>query len=216
MDSGYNAHMTKRVYLVRHGQSESNVSGIAEGAECPLTPEGERQAAALADRFSRIDIDVIIASPYVRTKETARIVNEVLKKPLEYNDLFIEKRNPSEDIGKKIYNLEDTLASRHFTDPHWKKSDEDNFSEIKARALAALIYLIERPEETVLVVTHGWFLRVLIATQLLGDALTVEEYAKIWRYFWTKNTGITLVEYDPHNLNRGWRLITWNDHAHLG
>ena len=205
----------KRVYLVRHGQSESNVSGLASGPETPLTLEGERQAATIADRVSRIDVDVIIASPYLRTKETARIINEIARKPVEYNDLFVEKRSPSEDQGKSVRDRS-AIASKHFTDPEWRQSDEDNFSEIKTRAIAALSYLIERPEENILVVSHGWFLRVVIAVQLFGENLTIEEYGRMWRYLFTTNTGLTLVEYDPNNLNQGWRLITWNDHAHLG
>lgn len=215
IDTEYNANM-KRVYLVRHGESESNVSGIAAGPESPLTTEGERQAAAMADRVSRIDIDIIISSPYLRTKETARIINEIARKPIEYSDLFVEKRNPTEHLGKMIYNPADTRSSEHFTDPNWKHSDEDNFTEIKTRALAALEYLLRRPEENILVVSHGWFLRVFIAAQLFGETLTINEYTKMWRYLATRNTGLTLVEHDENNLNGGWRLITWNDHAHLG
>ena len=206
----------KRVYLVRHGESEANVSGIASGPETPLTPEGERQAAAIADRVSRVDIDIIISSPYLRTKETARIINEIAQKPIEYSDLFVEKRNPTEHLGKMIYNPNEVRSSEHFIDPNWKHSDEDNFSEIKARVLKAIEYLLARPEEKILVVSHGWFLRVFIAAQLFGETLTVDEYARMWRYLATRNTGLTLVEYDENNLNHGWRLITWNDHAHLG
>lgn len=205
----------KRVYLVRHGESESNVSGIVSGPETPLTLEGERQAVALANRFSQIDIDVIIASPYLRTKETARIINEVTRKPLEYSDLFVEKRHPSEDKGKLV-DQKVVWESLHFIDPAWKHSDEDSFFEIKARALVSIEYLLKRPEESILVVTHGWFLRIFIAAQLLGETLTIEEYRQTWRYLATRNTGITLVEHDTRNLNKGWRLITWNDHAHLG
>ena len=206
----------KRVYLVRHGESESNVTGVASGPETPLTPEGERQAAAIADRVTRIDVDVIIASPYLRTKETARIINEIARKPLEYSELFVEKRSPTEHWGKMVYNQGETASSNHFTDPDWKHSDEDNFTEIKTRAIAALEYLLARPEENILVVSHGWFLRVLIAVQLFGEHLTIQEYQLMWRFLSTRNTGLTLVEYDPNNLSQGWRLITWNDHAHLG
>lgn len=206
----------KRVYLVRHGQSESNVSGVASGPETTLTPEGERQAAAIADRVSRLAIDVIVASPYLRTKETARIINEIARKPIEYSDLFVEKRSPSEEMGKAVNDRNADLLTKHFIEPDWKHSDEDSFSEIKARALAAVNYLLKRPEENILVVSHGWFLRVLIAVQLFEEALTIEEYGKLWRYLFTTNTGITLVEYDETNVNQGWRLITWNDHAHLG
>lgn len=210
----------KRVYLVRHGESTGNVNGTDSGPSTPLTLEGERQALELARRLSNVDIDTIIASPYVRTKETARIINETLNKPIEYSDLFVEKRTPSEMWGKQEGDFRNISESRHFIDPAWKHSDDDSFEEIRARAIAALAYLLERQEENLLVVSHGWFLRVLIAIQLFGESLTIDAYRRIWGYLATRNTGLTLVEYDPNNINapinRGWRLITWNDHAHLG
>lgn len=206
----------KRVYIVRHGESEANVSGLASGPDTPLTLEGERQALVIAERFARLDVDVIIASPYRRAAETARIINDVVKKPLVHSDLFVEKRNPSEHTGVVAYDRKEVSLSRHFTEPDWRHSDEDSFTEIKARAQGALGFLLARPEENILVVSHGWFMRVLIAAQLFGETLTVEEYSRIYRYLYTRNTGLTLVEYDEKNINDGWRLITWNDHAHLG
>lgn len=206
----------KRVYFVRHGESEANVSPVDIGHDTPLTIEGERQALEIAKRFAKIDVDVLIVSPLLRTRETARMINEVLKKPLEYHEYFVEKRQPSGGLGSLQKRHHDLMALKHFFDPTWKESDEDSFEEIKNRALAALDYLIKRPEESILVVTHGWFLKLLIAVQLFGNSLTVDEYRRMWAYLGTKNTGLTLTEYDPDNINRGWRLITWNDHAHLG
>jgi len=49
--------------------------------------------------------------------------------------------------------------------------------------------------------------------------MTPHEFVKtVWSH-WTKNTGITLYEYDTERTgweNKGWLIKTWNDHAHLG
>ncbi len=72
------------LWLVRHGQSAANLSSReAEEAgalevplatrdmDCPMTPQGETQAAALGRWFAdQVKPDVILASPYLRTRQT--------------------------------------------------------------------------------------------------------------------------------------------------
>ncbi|UIJ63768.1 histidine phosphatase family protein [Amycolatopsis acidiphila] len=74
------------VGLLRHGQSSGNVAreeaeadghqviDIAErDADVPLTRLGEEQAAAAGDWVARHPVDLVVASPYVRAAETARL-----------------------------------------------------------------------------------------------------------------------------------------------
>ncbi|GHF79308.1 phosphoglycerate mutase [Amycolatopsis bartoniae] len=74
------------VGLLRHGQSTGNVAreeaesdgreviDIAErDADVPLTELGAQQAEAAGDWLVRHPVDVVVASPYVRSAETARI-----------------------------------------------------------------------------------------------------------------------------------------------
>lgn len=74
------------VGLLRHGQSTGNVAreeaeadghqviDIAErDADVPLTRLGEEQAGAAGDWLARNPVDLVVASPYVRAAETARI-----------------------------------------------------------------------------------------------------------------------------------------------
>jgi hypothetical protein len=55
-----------------------------------------------------------------------------------------------------------------------------------------------------------------MGVMLHGENLTGEEAHRLWKFLSTRNTGITKCEYDKNNINQGWRLITWMDHAHLG
>ncbi|WP_346056744.1 histidine phosphatase family protein [Amycolatopsis dongchuanensis] len=74
------------VGLLRHGQSTGNVAreeaesdgreviDIAErDADVPLTPLGEEQAEAAGEWLARSPVDLVVASPYRRAAETARI-----------------------------------------------------------------------------------------------------------------------------------------------
>ena len=94
---------------------------------------------------------------------------------------------------------------------------------MKERALQALAYLLERPEKTILVATHGFFLHMIIALVTLGDSLTAEEFNRVAPAVWMDNTGITRIEHREQVFTRidgkrytGWVLRVWNDHAHLG
>ena len=75
--------MTK-IILVRHGQSEANVSRhFACRTDTPLSPLGKKQAEALATYLpSAFQIDKIYASPLSRTKNTVLPTATVLGLPV--------------------------------------------------------------------------------------------------------------------------------------
>src|SRR3989344_5020396 len=92
---------TKLIYFVRHGETENNAKNIKQGPEGPLSEKGRAQALATAKRFPKHkgSPQVIISSPYERTKETAEIIARELNMKIEYSDLLVERRNPTEIIG---------------------------------------------------------------------------------------------------------------------
>ncbi|MBX4209159.1 histidine phosphatase family protein [Candidatus Parcubacteria bacterium] len=209
----------KKIYFIRHGESEGNAGPIRQTAVTSLTEKGRSQAVFVAERCAKLSIDAIISSTMTRAKETAEMIIKRTSKPVEYSDLFIERRRPSEVIGKHkddpiALKAEKEIRSR-FHEQGWRFSDEENFDDLKERALAALRHLAERPEENILVVTHGIFMRVTIACAVFGDKLTGEECDQFIRAFPMENTGITLLSYDEKEKSP-WRVWVWNDHAHLG
>jgi len=72
----------KNSYIVmRHGESEKNVRGIVNSdnkTPFPLTKKGHEEIAKTLTELSSSDIDLIITSPLLRTKETALIVAKAL------------------------------------------------------------------------------------------------------------------------------------------
>lgn len=59
------------LYLVRHGRTDANASGLLQGRlDPPLDEMGHRQAAAVAERIG--PVDEVIASSLVRAQDTAR------------------------------------------------------------------------------------------------------------------------------------------------
>jgi broad specificity phosphatase PhoE len=100
----------------------------------------------------------------------------------------------------------------HFYEADWHYSDEENFHDLKNRGLDALAFLLNRQGDGIAVITHGKFMRILIALMIYGDDLSSQIFAPLFETFITSNTGITLCQHDGAR----WYIHTWNDHAHLG
>ena len=209
----------KKIYFVRHGESEGNVGPIRQTEATPLTEKGRSQAAFVAERCAKLNFETIICSTMVRARETADAILKKVSKPIEYSDLFVERRRPSEVLGKS---KDDPVALGINKEIHekfhlgFRFSDEESFEDLKNRALATLDYLAKRPEENILVVTHGFFMRIVMACVVCGEGLTGDESLRFIRTFHMENTGITVLMHDEKDEKTPWWLWIWNDHAHLG
>jgi broad specificity phosphatase PhoE len=218
----FNRYSVKRFYFVRHGETLLNAAHIRQGAEGALSDRGKEQARLTGERLKLFPIDIILASPFDRTKETAAIINTYLNKPIEYSDLLKERRNPSEIIGKvaespEVKKITD-LIDKSFHEGNFRYSDEENFEDLKTRARDLLAFLSARPEQNILCVTHGIFLTMFIGYMQLGDALSASDYVKMSFYNQPNNAGITVCEYDYSKRNqpdKGWSLIAWDDYNRI-
>jgi len=208
----------KLIYFVRHGETENNVKNIRQGAEGPLSEKGRAQALATAKRFpkQRGRPQAIISSPYERTKETAEIIGEELQMGVEYSDLLVERKNPSEIVGhwgeevdvKHIINQMD--KSYHADD--LRVSDEENFVDLKARAKKLLVYITKRPEERIIMVTHMIFLKMIVSYMLYGEKLTASQYNNLSYFNPINNASMAICSYTTHLFKKNeWKLIVWND-----
>ena len=64
-----------RIYIARHGESVTNVSGTVSGwTDVALTAKGREQARALAQQFRRVPLEAIYASSLSRSRLTAETV----------------------------------------------------------------------------------------------------------------------------------------------
>jgi broad specificity phosphatase PhoE len=66
--------MAPRVFLVRHGETEWSRSGQhTSRTDLPLLPDGVADAEALGRRLREHDLALVLASPLIRARETARL-----------------------------------------------------------------------------------------------------------------------------------------------
>ena len=210
----------KTVYFVRHGQSVDNASPVFQSVDSPLSEKGIAQAKSIAERLSTIEFETLIVSPVQRTKETAGYISGKTNKDIVFSNLLVERIKPDEIDGKpwtdekanKVWQAwEKTLYA-----PGKRVSNGENYDDTVTRVDRALKFLESRPESTLAVVTHGYFLRAIVIRILLGDNLTGPIMKSFQERASIENTGITVLEYkDAFEEKYAWRLLTYNDHSHF-
>ena len=140
-------------YLLRHGESEANVAGVAAGggSDSALTPRGQQQAETLATVIDRLAVrpSRIYASPMQRALNTAKIVNEKLGLPITIVDTLYEHHvgdwegKPWGEIGPKLKAGE-------------KPPGGESNEQYTARVRDALYPVLSETHETPpLIVAHG-------------------------------------------------------------
>ncbi|GAB1731292.1 hypothetical protein NU195Hw_g767t1 [Hortaea werneckii] len=163
--------MTPRIHCVRHAQGYHNLSVANHSMRDPLlTPYGEEQCRDLARSFPYHDkIDAVVASPIRRTVYTALLgfgsdldrksLNVIAMPELqETSDLPCDTGSSPEDLAKEFDGKPIDLG---LVQPGWNSKKMQwaaNARSIEARARAARLWLMNRPEKDIVVVTHGGFL----------------------------------------------------------
>ena len=162
------------LYLVRHGETEHNRRGIIQGGgvDSELNAAGRAQAKALAQRLRSVSIDTLYASTLQRAKQTADILarphdplsRTYLRDLSEMDWGVLEGEPPSEERDEAM----GTLKSAWREGAYDRTVDGgESIRDVQERAQRAVRHILARDAgETVLVVTHGRYLRVLLATIL--------------------------------------------------
>ena len=132
----------------------------------------------------------------------------------------MERVKPDAILGKPYIDTKANLLWKE-----WERSlytsgtridDGENFDDLILRADKALDFLEKRTETSIVVVSHGYFLRTIIARVLLGNSLSGENFHSFQKYISMENTAITILKFESaFEEDICWRLDTYNDYSHL-
>ncbi len=174
-------------YVMRHGQSEGNVKGALNGDKNVanhLSEEGRAQAKKSAVSLKDFGIDMVVASPFMRTQETADIVMNELgltkdgpQKTTLITDDRLHERVMGEWEGGKV---DDFIKEFHTKDSFIKgPKGGENYFDIRKR-VGEFIYDMESKYsgKTVLIVTHGAPATILVALSSGFDDKQTVKYEK--------------------------------------
>ena len=80
------------IYVVRHGHTDWNNEKITMGKkDIPLNMAGIEEAYKTSKLLENIDIDLIICSPLIRSKQTANIINKNRNIEIVYDERIMER-----------------------------------------------------------------------------------------------------------------------------
>ncbi len=157
-----------RYFVLRHGESEINVNKeivfVEQSDASRLTEKGENQVREAAKNFKE-KVDVVISSPFVRTKETARIFCEQSGFPLHkvmYDGRIQEIRTSTVFQGKDKGLLRKYYNGDYFKNPSKALPGSESFIEV-VRRLGSFIYDLENrySGKNILIVGHQHATRAL-------------------------------------------------------
>lgn len=161
-------------YVMRHGEAHSNEKSILETKGDPtnhLTEKGKQQVIDSLSFIKTLGVDVIVASPFLRTQETAHIISTILG-----ISVVTEERIREYDLG--IFDGQPASEYlEHFGHDYLKYDTRpkggETHREMMYRSMAALYDLEKKYEgKTILIVTHGGPARMMFSG---GELITEEE-----------------------------------------
>lgn len=159
------------LYLVRHGETEMNISGLFQGhVDSPLTENGVKQAEELCEILRHIHFDTIFSSDLARAHRTAEILTVDRQLAIKTSHLLREMYG-GEYEGKNFHGwLEDLQALLEklgeLTEGERLKVKIGNgeSEEDVAKRLTTILreIAVGYPVKNALVVTHGGAIRILL------------------------------------------------------
>lgn len=195
--------MSRQLILVRHGQTEHNVAGIAQGwGDSALSPSGRDQVVRLAERLEAMQPTALYSSPLGRAKATAQAIADRVGLPvIELEGLremnygawegrsFLDVRREDEEIYQRWINDGDAQCPTGESHNDVRRRLEAAFAEVEG----------ERP----VLVTHGTAIRIAATALLNVPVMTARHFAQ-------DNAAINLFVWRADR----WVLKVWNDATH--
>ncbi len=201
--------MTATLILVRHGQTDWNVSARYMGwIDQGLNREGLEQAEKLARRLDPWPISAVFSSPLSRALRTAEIIagphSLRVKTMTELGEMRIGDWEGM--FAMDIASLYPELWRTWRANPgDFRMPNGESLGEVRERAVEAFGRVMERAEgKMVLAVTHDVVVRLLVA-----ECLGVN--TGIYRRLEVGNASMTVIERDGARL----KLKVMNDTCHL-
>ncbi|MBP6975167.1 MAG: histidine phosphatase family protein [Candidatus Pacebacteria bacterium] len=184
--------MRKYIYFIRHGECLSNLDPHFSGEDL-LSENGLKQAIFVAKRFKHVAVDAIYHSGILRTQKTAEEIERITDVKSEAKGFLKERRGAFSSEG--IYGY------------------VEDFAQLKLRLTETKSFLESLSSKHTVIVSHAIFLKALAAYLTHGDSLSEDLVRNFDVVLIIDNTGVSKCMFNKENGK--WRIMSWNDLAHL-
>lgn len=200
----------KRLYIIRHGETDLNKNGIVQGrgVDANLNDTGRKQGEAFYNMYKNINFDKVYTSTLKRTHQT---VANFIKDGLAWEQLAgldelawgeHEGKASTPELRKSFQKL---IKDWSLGDFNAKTIGGESPNEVNVRQITAMQHILaNKTEKTVLVCMHGRAMRLLMC-QLMNQSFDhMDEYPH-------QNTSLYILDYDGEKFE----MQTFNSLAHL-
>lgn len=182
------------LYLIRHGESTSNVDKTFTGQQnASLTDLGHRQAACIQSYFLGIPIDRILSSDLSRAYDTALPLSKVSRVPIETTPQLREiygGKWEGERFADLQYLYPEDYALWRYDIAAARPTDGESIVEISQRVCSAVeAFVRTHPEENIVITTHAVPIRVMLTKWLTGGVSGMQDIP------WVPNASISKVDF---------------------
>ena len=199
----------KKIYLIRHGETEYNRTGIVQGSgvNSSLNENGLKQAELFFEWYKELQFDRVYKSSLKRTRQSVQkfidkgIPHKVLPGLNEISWGKSEGIPFSPETNKIYYNIIDSWKQGHV---HEKLDGGESPLEVKARQEKAIQNIVDNGENCILVCMHGRAMKILLAW-LTGKSVSEMDT------FQHENLSLYLLNYN----GQGFEIEKSNDIGHL-
>ena len=159
---------TKKVYLIRHGQTDYNLKNIVQGSgvDTDLNDFGQLQALSFFESYKHVPFDMIYTSALKRSQQSVSSFTAmgIPSTPLAgLNEISWGSKE-----GQRVTIEED--AYYHHMLSQWQKGITDmrieggeSPEDVVRRMAPAVDHILSRPDErTILICMHGRAIRILL------------------------------------------------------
>ncbi|MBI2462813.1 MAG: class I tRNA ligase family protein [Candidatus Spechtbacteria bacterium] len=197
---------TNTYFVLRHGFSDRNkekvISSIfPEPRAVHLTEKGEKEAMKAARELKKKGgVDIIISSPFARTKETAEIVARELGAKVIYDKRVMEvQTGDMEGHTEKEFHAAYPSATRFTTAPR----KGETLVQLQKRMRGAIEAIDKKYKgKRILIVSHGdplWILEGMMSGLTQEEIVGVKDKGRIFRYPQVGTLQPLHVAYFPYN-----------------
>jgi isoleucyl-tRNA synthetase len=152
-----------KYYVMRHAEAESNVLGIYSSKKdniFSITEKGRQQVMLNIEKIKALGITKIVASPFLRTKQTAEMTADIVgldKSSIVYDDRLVEVSFGEEFEGEKIHSKEHWPGIKADQNKYTDRFTEGESLQDLCKRTGSILYEYEKSttNETILFVSHG-------------------------------------------------------------
>lgn len=200
----------KKIYLVRHGQTDFNLQGVVQGSgiDAPINETGRAQAQAFFDSYKEVDFDQVYHTALIRTRQSIQ----------NFIDLGIPTTALPElneiswgDYEGTPMTPEEGQYYQHMLH-QWQQGNLDyaiaggeSPNIVAKRMRQGIGKILNGPGETVLVCMHGRAMRIFLSLILDYDLRDMDQFEH-------QNLCLYLLEQLPDD---SFVVRRFNDREHL-